>query len=218
MTTSFRKINLFLLTQTFTTPLILVTNDIIFQDQSSGAPRYLIAFQIGILLSVSYLLASKTQVNSVLAKQQNCWTIITLTLISVGVISGVLNVNTSPIYQKSRNFHNTAIANILNQASQPILLVDSKQTMDILSLSNNLDSKVKIQILSSSEKLSLAIPNCKDTETFIFNPSMALRNQLANQKQIQLEQIYKPNLLIPTETVLSLWSAKKLGTNCGYQG
>jgi uncharacterized membrane protein len=215
LTTASKKLNLFLFTQTFTTPLFLVANDIIFQDQSSGAPRYLIAFQLGILLSVAYFIASKLQVAFPLKlRALQRWKTILIALISVGIISGILNINTSPIYQKSRNFHNLAIAKLLNQAKEPSLLVETQQTMDILSLGNNLDSQVKIQIFSNLEKLSFAILNCQKSETFIFNPSLSLREGLAREKRIKLEQVYKPNLLIPTETVLSLWLAKTSENNC----
>jgi uncharacterized membrane protein len=210
---STKPIYLFILTQTFCLPGILVLNDILVKGQTSGAPRYLVPFQLGILLSVAYLLANKIQgIDIQKSKQQQIGKVAAFMLISLGVVSGVLNLDKSPIYQKSRNFHNPAIAAILNAYPNPSLFVDSSQTMDILSLSHNLKEKVKIQILSNPEKVYQKLEECD--KVFLFNPSKTLHSQLTNKKSLQIEQVYKPNLLIPTETVLSLWSVKKLGRRC----
>jgi uncharacterized membrane protein len=199
-------IKLFILIQTLSNPSLLVFNDLISKGQISGAPRYLIPLLLGIQLSVAYLLASK--INASKIGQQQVWKIATVMLISVGVISGILNLEKSPIYQKSRNFHNLPIARILNHARKPILLVDSAQTIDILSLSNNLEEKVKIMILSDPGNFAKFIDDCQ--EIFLFNPSETLRSQLTDEAHIPIEQVYKPKRLIPGETVLSLWSVKNI--------
>ncbi|MCU0535874.1 MAG: glycosyltransferase family 39 protein [Hydrococcus sp. Prado102] len=216
---STKPIYLFILTQTFCLPGILVLKDILIKGQTSGAPRYLLSFQLGILLAVAYLLANKIQ--GIDFQQQQIGKITVIMLIFLGIVSGILNLDKSPIYQKSRNFHNPPIAAILNASPNPSLFVDSRQTMDILSLSQNLEEKVKIQILSTPEKIPQMLEECE--KVFLFNPSKTLRSalpvrgaqsQLTNEKSLQIEQVYKPNLLIPTETVLSLWSVKKLGDRC----
>jgi uncharacterized membrane protein len=210
---STKPIYLFILTQTFYLPVILVLNDILIRGQTSGAPRYLVPFQLGILLSVAYLLANKIQgIDIQKSEQQQIGKISAIMLISLGVISGILNLDKSPIYQKSRNFHNPAIAAILNSSIHPSLFVDSRQTMDILSLSHDLEEKVKIQILSNPDTISQRLEECE--KVFLFNPPETLRSRLKNEKSLQIEQVYKPNLLIPTETVLSLWSVKKLAARC----
>jgi uncharacterized membrane protein len=210
---STKPIYLFILTQTFCLPGILVLNDILIKGQTSGAPRYLVPFQLGILSSVVYLLANRIQgIDFQKSDRQKIGKVAAFMLISLGVVSGVLNLDKSPIYQKSRNFHNPAIAAILNSHPNPSLFVDSSQTMDILSLSHNLKEKVKIQILSKPEMIPQRIEECE--KNFLFNPSQTLKSRLTKEKSLQIEQVYKPNLLIPTETVLSLWSVKKLGQHC----
>jgi len=199
-------IKLFILIQTLSNPLLLVLNDLISKGQIAGAPRYLIPLLLGIQVSVAYLLTSK--INASKSGQQQVWKVATVMLISVGVISGILNLEKSPIYQKSRNFHNLPIARILNHARKPILLVDSAQTIDILSLSNNLEEKVKIMILSDPGNFAKFIDDCQ--EIFLFNPSETLRSQLTDEAHIPIEQVYKPKRLIPGETVLSLWSVKNI--------
>jgi uncharacterized membrane protein len=208
-----KPVSLFILTQTLSTPIILILNDIISKDQSSGAPRYLMPFQLGIQLAIAYLLTNKIDDTYLLkTRQQQFWRAIAIGLISVGIVSGVLNLEKSPIYQKSRNFHNLPIATILNDAKNPLLLVDSAQTIDILSLSHNLKEKVKVRILSDQSKFSQFIDSCQ--EIFLFNPSETLKNRIKDEARIQIEQVYKPKQLIPGETVLSLWSVKRAKNSC----
>jgi uncharacterized membrane protein len=207
--TTSKSIKLFLLTQTFTAPLLLLINDAIAQDQIAGAPRYLIPLQLGIMLAVAYTLADR--IESLKARQQ-IWKAIAVILISVGVISGILNLEKSPNYQKSRNIHNPAIATILNQSKNPLLLVDSPQTIDILSLSQNLEKKVKTAILSKPEYFAQYAERCQ--EIFLFNPPEQLRAYLQTRDRLFLEQVYQPKSLIPGETVLSLWSIKKEKNRC----
>jgi hypothetical protein len=207
-TRSPKQIKLFILTQTLATPAILIINDLIANDQSAGAPRYLMPFQLGIQLAVAYLLACQIEpIDPTKLPQKKVWILITIGLISVGIISGFLNLEKSPIYQKSRNFHNRAITTIINNAKKPLLLVDSAQTIDILSLSRDLEEKVKVSIISEPDKFSQLMNGCQ--EIFIFNPSETLRKKLKERDRLSIEQVYKPKLLIPGETVLSLWSVKK---------
>ncbi|MBF2019681.1 MAG: glycosyltransferase family 39 protein [Hydrococcus sp. C42_A2020_068] len=208
-----KPVSLFILTQTLSTPIILILNDVILKDQSSGSPRYLMPFQLGIQLAVAYLLANKIEATHLFkTRQQQIWKAIAVGLISVGIVSGILNLGKSPIYQKSRNFHNLPIATILNEAKNPLLLVDSAQTIDILSLSHNLKEKVKVGILSDSSQFSQFIDSCQ--EIFLFNPSETLRNRIKDEARIQIEQVYQPKQLIPGETVLSLWSVKRAKNSC----
>jgi uncharacterized membrane protein len=204
-----KSLKVFLLTQTFTAPLLLLINDAIAKDQMAGTPRYLIPLQLGIMLAVAYTIAERLE--RLKDKQQQIWKAIAVILISVGVISGILNLEKSPNYQKSRNIHNPAIAEVLNKSKKPLLLVDSPQAIDILSLSQNLEKKVKTAILSKPEYFAQYAERCQ--EIFLFNPSEKLRAYLQSDR-LSLEQVYQPKTIIPGETVLSLWSIKKEKNRC----
>jgi uncharacterized membrane protein len=197
------RILLFILSLTFIPFLIMALTDLILQRQSSAAPRYLIPLQLGVLLTVSYLIGTKNQPADIKpVKQQQLWRIIGVILLSIGVISCSLVLDKSPNYQKTRNLHNIPIAAIVNQGRSPIVVAENKEVLDIISLSYQLEDKVKIQVLSPAK--TTEIPN-HFSEVFLFNPSVTWRKQLNEEKHLKLKQTYEPKLLIPDEISLSLW-------------
>jgi len=206
---SVRSAYLFVFILAIATPLCLVVIDLITQGQSSTAPRYLIPCQIAVQLAIAFLFSQKLRPGN-----RQIWKVLWVVLISMGVLSCAVNLETSPKYQKIRNLHNLAIANIINQArppagtskSAPLVIAESTETMDLLSLSRNLAENVEIKILPQGN--SSSIPNlCQDI--FLFNPSKEFRADIIAQRAIQ--PIYQPKLLIPGEISLTLWIMKN---NC----
>jgi uncharacterized membrane protein len=190
---------LFVVSLAISTPFCLVVFDLLTQGQSSTAPRYLFPLQIAVELSIAYLFSHQLQ-----SAKPQFWRFVVVGLISLGVISCVVNLETSPKYQKIRNLHNLAITNLINSGQSPFVIAESTETMDILSLSHNLAPEVKIKLLSDPAK----IPNlCQDI--FLFNPSKEWREMMTSDRKIQ--PLYQPKLLIPGEISLSLWTIKN---NC----
>jgi uncharacterized membrane protein len=190
---------LFVVTLAIATPFCLIVIDLLTQGQSSTAPRYLIPVQIAIELAIAHLLSHKLG--------EVRWRFIFAVLISMGVISCAVNLETSPKYQKIRNLHNGAIAHLINadiSKRAPLVIAESSETMDMLSLSRNLDEDVVIEILSDRANIPAL---CQDI--FVFNPSREWREMIASQREIQA--LYQPKLLIPGEISLSLWTLKN---NC----
>lgn len=196
---------LFVLTLAGSTPLVLIAIDLIFQREGSTAPRYMNPSHLGIQLAVAYLLANKITLNN---RYQKVWQGILAIVISLGIISCILILDVSPKYQKSRNLHNTPIANIINQAQQPKVLIEEAQMLDMLSLSYQLDPKVKIYLASKLK----GIEKCHGT--FLFNPSSEISGSIEDRKDIELVDLYHPKRLIPTEISLSLWQVRNLNSNC----
>ncbi|NJR38184.1 MAG: hypothetical protein HC781_04190 [Leptolyngbyaceae cyanobacterium CSU_1_4] len=201
---SVRPACLFIFTLAIATPLGLLIIDWLTNGQSSTAPRYLIPSQIAVQLAIAFLFSQKLQ-----SEKPKLWKLLWAVLISMGVLSCAANLDTSPKYQKIRNLHNIAIANAINQApplvgtskSTPLVIAQSTETMDLLSLSRTLAENVEIKILSQSNPAS--IPNlCQ--KIFLFNPSEAFRTAIIAQRSI--EPIYQPQLLIPGEISLTLWA------------
>ena len=118
-------------------------------------------------------------------------------------------LNTSPKYQKNRNIYNIPVAAILNQAKAPVLIAETKENLDIISLSYQLEATIKIQFLPQTN-LSQLVNSCENV--FLFNPSRNLQNE-AN-RQFKLKQVYKPNLLTSDEIALTLWTVEGLNNNC----
>lgn len=204
--TESKEIWLFVLTLTLVAPLILIIMDLILERQGSTAPRYMIPCHLGIQLAVAYLLTHKIYsitFNNIKFKQK--WKLILIILISLGIISCISNLEKSPRHQKNRNLHNIPISTILNQAKSPLLLAETKETIDIVSLSYSLKATIKIQLLTETNPFQF-IDECNDI--FLFNPSSFLLDLIKQKKQLKVKQAYKPKVLIPDEISLSLWTVE----------
>jgi uncharacterized membrane protein len=190
---------IFVLTLAIATPLCLLAIDLLTQGQSSTAPRYLFPLQIAVELAIAHLFDDKLQ-----SAKPQFWRFIFVGLISLGVISCAVNLETSPKYQKIRNLHNEAIADLINIGQSPFVIAESTETMDILSLSHDLAPEVRIKLFSNPAEIPRL---CQDI--FLFNPSQEWQKAIASQREI--EPLYQPKLLIPGEISLSLWTIKN---NC----
>ena len=193
------KVYLFILSLGIIPRLIVIALDLINQQQASTAPRYMIPLYIAIQLTLSYLLATKSfyVFNSI--RQRRKWQIILVSVISLGIISCSFNLRESPKYQKTRNIDNLVIAEIINQSENPLILSENKNILDLISLSYNLKSEVKIKLLSAKSLINTT----PLANRFLLNPSASLLENITS-KYI-LKQVYQPDLLIPEEIHLSLW-------------
>jgi uncharacterized membrane protein len=181
----------------------LIISDLLLQDQRSATPRYFIPAQLAIILIVSYLLSYKIDLFSPIAK-------ITLSgLLILGIISCSLTWQDSPQFQKSRNYHNTAIENIINQTANPLIISDSQQIMDLLSLSHNLKPQVAIKLFTANDEISPQyLSDFSQQDIFIFNPNQALLQSIKSQNNLLIKEVYRPALRISGEIYLSLWSVE----------
>ena len=161
-------VKLFILTSTIVPTLLFILVDLIFDSKTSTAPRYIVPCQLGILLTLAYFLANK------LLNKQLFWKKVLITLISIEIMSCIFIFNNSPKYQKTRNIYNIPIAAILNQAKAPVLIAETKENLDIISLSYQLKSTIKIQFLPQAN-LSQLVNSCENI--FLFNPSISWQNQ-----------------------------------------
>lgn len=192
------KIKYFILSLFSIPTVTLILSDFILQDQRSATPRYLIPAQLAIILTVTYLLSQK---KSAIAQ-------ITFNgLLILSIVSCSLTWQNSPQFQKSRNYHNPAIANIINQSRNPIIISDAEQIMDLLSMSHKLNSQVAIKIVNSTDKISSQkFDEFSEKDIFIFNPRNTVIQNIRKIDNITVKEVYKPHLRIPGEIHLSLWS------------
>lgn len=190
---------LFITISTLSTPLALIAIDVILGGQSSGAPRYMILSQLSLQISVSYLLFSK---NLTWNNSRYTWRLISVLLITVGIISCTLNLHKSPFYQKSRNLHNLPIATILNHQDNTIIFSEPDQALDLLSLSHYLKQDIKIYPLNNMENVFEHLN--QDKNVFVFNPSKYIATEFDDQN-MNTKLVYDPERFIPNEIVLTLW-------------
>lgn len=196
----------------FSTALPLLLMDIITQGQSSATPRYLIPLQLGIQLTVAYTLGEKLELNLPKQNQKIFWRSITAIILTLGIVSCGLNINKSPIYQKSRNIHNIPISKIINQTVSPIILTESTEISDLLSLSYHLFPHVKFKIIDQKTNLQTYINQCQPI--YIFNPSSNLDTIIKKNLTLKYQQVYKPQLFTLGEISLKLWSISDVNNDC----
>jgi uncharacterized membrane protein len=182
-------------------PLTLLLLDLFMQGQAAATPRYLMPLQMGMLLAVAALIAPPW--SDKMPLQRWISPMIAVLLLSLSLLSDWGNLNHAPEYQKDRNRHNFAIATLLNQADQPLLIAEPAQTLDLLSLSHQLQPTVQVQILSSAQPVPIAA--CQSL--FLFNPPVTLVAAVQTAG-LQLTQLYQPALLTPADAHLTLWQAQ----------
>jgi uncharacterized membrane protein len=194
------RIWMFVFSLSLPIPVMLILLDLISNGRYSTAPRYLLPFHLGSQLAIAYLIG-----NRLIEKEhsQYQWQGVIAFLIAVSLLSNFVHFETSPRYLKNRNLHNFPIAALINRSPQPILVSESQNTIDLLSLSHSLDQDTRIQILTPdiSQQIAANLASCN----FLFNPSDPLKQQIQQDETLQLKELYRPQVLIPTEFALSLW-------------
>ena len=181
-----------------TTPACLIATDLLTGSQISTAARYWLPAHVGIQLAMIYLFTDRLSLKTTKSR----WHGLLIVIIAISCISCGFQLYQSPKYQKSRNLHNQPIATILNQADRPLLIAESSQTLDVISLSYDLQPAVQFQILANSG----ALPSFKQCNVFVFNPSRSLLEEIQANSEVTLTVQYQPTRLVPTEMALSLWS------------
>ena len=185
-------------------PVPLLIIDIINQGQSSTAPRYLIPFQLGILIAVAFTVANKLapmDLDSI--SQQRFWQVILVCWLTLGIFSCVRNFNLSPFYQKGRNVNNIAIAKIINQSNSVLVITEDTEAMDLLSLAYSLIFEAKYTIIDSNDEVSQNIANF--STVYILKPSRELIISLKNNKKFKFTQVHKSHVFSADEFPLDLW-------------
>jgi uncharacterized membrane protein len=179
---------LFIVTLIGTTAIALMLPDLIFGGIRSASNRYLIPSFLGIQVAVAYLLATQITKNSLL--QRKIWQIITVVLLSVGVVSCAIISQSQTSWIKVVSYNLPQYASIINQANRPILISNDFGINfgQIFALSYLLEPKVKLQLVVDS-----TIPNIPEGvgDVFILNPSNSLKQGIEKEYKSKVESVYK---------------------------
>jgi uncharacterized membrane protein len=210
-----KRIWLFVLIQIFL-PLIFTRGlDLSLGNRVSIAIRYMMPSYLGIQIAIAYLLSHKINLTRSISSQQKLiWKSIFSLVILIGIFSCIFMLDKSPQYQKNRNLYNPEIATIINQSNSPILLAQSKDVLDVISLSYLLNSQTRVQFFSTPELDELPfLKQCNNV--FLLNLSLTAKDEIQNNNhQIEFKQVYQPKLLSNEEIHLSLWLVQKAYNNC----
>ncbi len=184
-----KRVWLFIFTLSGVPGLTLILSDLIFGGKLSTRARYVIPCYVGIQLAIAYLLGTK--IISIKSIQQKFWRLVTVLVISTGIISCTVSSQAETWWNKGSHA-NPQIARIINQSDKP-LLISSNYSLnigDLMSLSHLLDNKVKLELVTEPN-----IPDISDKfkDIFLYNPSFKFKSEL--EKNYKLNLAYKPGRL-----------------------
>jgi len=184
-----KKTWLFILILIGVTALALILPDLIFGGRRSGVARYAIPCYLGFQLAVAHLLAIRITEISANSRLRKLWRVIAIILITSGVLSCTISAQSQIWWNKGpdRTGYNPEIAQIVNQARQPLLISDNTDLALIQSLSYLLESKVRFQLTVESH-----IPKIADgfSDIFLYRPSEALGSGIL-QQNYRIEPAYQ---------------------------
>ena len=179
-----QKAWLFILILIGITALTLGLPDLISGGQRSTIGRYIIACYLGIEIAVAYCLANLLQN----VQQYHIWRLITVILISLGIISSSIMVQSDTWWNKYSSYYNAQVAQIINQADKPLIISNAKRISRSTSLSYLLKPETKIILLDQSREFK--IPN-GFSNIFLFRPLGELLQQVKNNQKYKLKKVHK---------------------------
>lgn len=190
-----KQVWLFVLILTVFPLISLILPDLILGGVRSAVSRYLIPCYLGIQLAVAYLLTDQMTSMQIKLWQRKLWQIITIALITTGIVAGVKYFQTEVASHKDENY-NIPVARIVNQAKKPLIISGESSYDDIgslLSLSYLLDSKVKLQLVSKQHKPKVA-SGFSDVFLYTPSPSGVFQNGIEKEQNSKLVPIYEDKL------------------------
>ncbi|MGL5064870.1 MAG: glycosyltransferase family 39 protein [Microcoleus sp.] len=203
-----KKVWLFLAISIAVTALAVMLPDVILGGIRSTKARYLFPTYFGIQIAVAYLLATKISGTGVPHPKQQFWKVVTVVLLTCGVLSDAVSSNADVWWTKELGTENPAIARTVNQSAEPLLLSDISEVSlgNILSMSHLLEPKVKLQLMLLDPKVRsqaqlVADPTIPDvpqgfSDVFVYGRSNLLSAKLAQQQNYQVKVVAQENTQI----------------------
>ncbi|MBD2165943.1 glycosyltransferase family 39 protein [Calothrix membranacea FACHB-236] len=163
--------------------------DVVIGGKLSARARYVIPCYVGIQLAVTYLLTHQTIFYQV--KFQKFWQLVTVILISTGVISCTISSQAETWWNKG-SYENVQIARVVNQSAKPLLIssTNSLNIGNVMSISHLLNPTVNLQLLLGNNLPQ--IPS-EFSNVFVLNVSQEVKN--AMEKDYKFVKIKKTDKL-----------------------
>lgn len=180
--------------------LVLMLPDLILgRSRLSGEARYLIPCYLGIQLAVAYLLSTKLTSITVSIRRQKLWQLVTILVILAGVVSCTLSSQAKVWWNKGYSQYDPEVADIINKASQPLLISDDSPNI-VIALSYLLNPKGIFQLV--------VIPNIPRipesfSDVFLYRASETLRSGIEKEHNYKVEPAQKNQELV-------LWKLTKV--------
>ena len=96
-----------------------------------------------------------------------------------------------------------AIAKIINRSSSALLIVESTEAMDAVSLAYSLKPEVKYKVINTEDDLSSYLNRFDNI--FLLKPTFDLEQKLISNPQVDGIQVYKSHVFSEDEFPLNLW-------------
>ena len=174
---------------------ITILPDIISGGIRGIVPRYLIPLFIGVEISVAYLLAIKTHEISAKTWQSKLWRLITVILITGGVVSCLVNSPTpGSLHKRTPGEQIPPIVNYINQENNPILVVATPISR-LVPLIYRLDSNVKIIIDYTLDTNDLSKMQSDFSRVFLLETDKHKFDNLDKKSMLERELIFKGDTL-----------------------
>ncbi len=181
-----KRVCLFVLALIGVQVLVLMLPDLILRRwRLSGEARYLIPSYLGIQLAVAYLLSTKITSVSDNIWSQKLWQLVTILLVSAGVVSSTIISQADSWWNKAFSKNNPQIASIINKAPQPLVISDDPLPNSVVSLSYLLQPKVMFQLVVTPN-----IPKIPErfSDVFLYSASNTLKSGIEKEQNYKIEQ------------------------------
>lgn len=178
-----KEIWLYLLLLLIIPTLSLILPDIIIGGVRSSHTRYFFPAYIAVYLTIAYTVSKKIESRS------KTWLGILVSLIIISIISNIIGLNSETWWNKAPSYHNAAIAKIINQSENPLVITEKFDINEgnIISLSHKLKPKTSLQLLNTNTPL---IPHPQFKNIYVFNPSPELIKKIEHIYQSTLDSPY----------------------------
>lgn len=189
----------FILILMLVTALPLVLPDLLVEGRRSAILRYLMPFYVAVQIAVAYLFASH------LASSQRWHRQLGRTALAIVLSAGIwgcsISAQAEVWWTKSvaRSSSNPMIAEIVNQADNPLLICDSSQSVMLLSLSHLLRPDVHLQLLPTDQIPPVATGF---GQLFWLDGTESTTRHLRREQGYRVVKIYQAR----TQKALSLWT------------
>ncbi|MEP0871070.1 glycosyltransferase family 39 protein [Trichocoleus desertorum AS-A10] len=183
-----QRIWLFIVSLIVVTAFPLVIADLILQSRYSTNLRYLTPCYIALELAVAYYLA--THLRSRQLRQHKVARTALVTLVAAGSLSCLISSQSEVWWHKSiqKTGFYPEFSRIVDRTTNPLIISDSSNAIDVLSLSHSLDPQVHLQLLPAT-----VVPQVPGqfSDVFLFSTSIPLREMLERTQNFQSQPLSK---------------------------
>ena len=156
---------------------------------------------LGIQLAFAYLISNKITFISIKGWSVKVWRVITITLITLGVLSCALGSQAETSWHKDLNYYTPQVVHIINKYQRPFLISFCQKVWalgDEMPLSYLLAPKVQLQLVQEPN-----MPKIPDnfSDVFLLDPPLAVQSSLEREHHYKIKPVDNENL--------KLWKIEK---------